>query len=74
MRDYTEGMLERTQMRALPLANRVAEHAPVATACCNACLTCVQTNLVAIGFAGIAGLGGVLGRILKRRSARPIEH
>jgi hypothetical protein len=46
----------------------------VATACCNACRTCVQTNLVAIGFAGIAGLGGALGRVLKRRSARPIEH
>lgn len=67
LQKYTETMLERTQMRALPIANRVAEHAPVATACCNACRMCVQTNLVALAFTGVAGLGTVLGRFLRRR-------
>jgi hypothetical protein len=66
MRDYTEGMLERTQMRALPLANRVAEHAPVATACCNACRTCVQTNVLTVALGAVAFAVAPIRRRLKR--------
>jgi hypothetical protein len=41
-------MLERTTARALPLVNRASEHAPMATACCNACRTCVTNNIVGL--------------------------
>src|SRR5919108_53414 len=35
-------------MRMLPVVNRVAEHAPAATACCNACRTCAANNVFAL--------------------------
>lgn len=41
-------MLERATTRALPLLGRVAEAAPVTTGCCNACRTCVTTNIVGL--------------------------
>ena len=59
-------MLERTSARALPLVNRAAEHAPMATACCNACRTCVQTNILAL----VVGAIGSLGAIVRRRRPR----
>jgi hypothetical protein len=61
-----EDVLERTQASMLPLANRAAEHVPMATACCNACRTCVQTNVLALGLAGIAGLSAFVTRFAKR--------
>ena len=67
---YTEGMLERVTMRALPIANRAAEHAPVATACCNACRTCVQTNLAGLALAGLGGLAALSVRLGKRLTGR----
>ena len=39
------------------------EHAPMATACCNTCRTCAQTNAISLALtivaagAGLAGLG-----------------
>lgn len=45
-------MLERAKTHALPLIGRVNEATPVATGCCNACRTCVTTNV--IGLAGVA--------------------
>jgi hypothetical protein len=62
-------MFERTQLRILPIANRAAEQAPMVTACCNACRTCVQTNIVALGLAAIAGAGASLARFAKRLKA-----
>jgi hypothetical protein len=35
---------------------RYGEHAPLATACCNACRACVTTNLVGIAWAAAGGL------------------
>jgi hypothetical protein len=62
-------MLERTTARALPVVNRVAEHAPMATACCNACRTCVSSNV--LGLAVAAG-GAILSALsgLRRRTPR----
>ena len=37
-------------------AAKYGELAPAATVCCNACRTCVQTNLLAVALAGFAGL------------------
>jgi hypothetical protein len=59
-------MLERTTMRLLPLANRAAENSPMVTACCNACRTCVQTNILGLALAGLAGAGAFLVRLVKR--------
>jgi hypothetical protein len=36
------------QGRAIQLAARYGEQAPMATACCNACRTCTTTNLLAL--------------------------
>ena len=48
-------------------AGRYGENAPMATVCCNACRTCVQTNLIglavaAIGSAAVAVKGRFTGR------------
>jgi hypothetical protein len=61
-------MLERTQMKMLPLASRAADNAPMVTACCNACRTCVQTNIIALALAGIAGIGAFLKRVIAKPS------
>ena len=53
-------------MRVTQVAARYGEHAPMATACCNACRTCVQTNLITIAL-GAAAAAGVAGRRLVRR-------
>jgi len=53
------------------VAARYGEHAPMATACCNACRTCVTTNVIGIATAVLAGVGLNLGRLF-RRPARTI--
>jgi hypothetical protein len=50
------------------VAARYGEQAPLATACCNACRTCVQTNLVAIALGGLTAAGAGLKRYVARRS------
>jgi hypothetical protein len=59
-------MFERTTARALPLVNRASEHAPMATACCNACRTCVTNNIL-----GLLSAGAVAVVAFFRRSASP---
>jgi hypothetical protein len=59
-------MLDRVTTKALPLANRYAEHAPVAATCCNACRTCVQTNVLAAAAAGGLWLVSRAGRLVRR--------
>jgi hypothetical protein len=49
------------------VAARYGEQAPLATACCNACRTCVQTNLVAIALGSLAAAGAGLKRQFARR-------
>lgn len=64
-------MFERTQARMLPIANRAADHVPVATACCNVCRTCVQTNIVGLLLTGIVGLGAFMVPLWKPGKIRP---
>ena len=59
-------MLERVTTKAIPLANRYAEQAPMAATCCNACRTCVQTNVLAAVAAGGLWLASFAGRLVKR--------
>jgi hypothetical protein len=63
-------MLERTQVRVLPALSRTAEHAPMATACCNACRTCAQANAIALLLAGAAGIGAAVARLAGRLTVR----
>jgi hypothetical protein len=41
-------------MRVSQVAAKYGEHAPMATACCNACRTCVTTNALGIATAALA--------------------
>ena len=52
--------------RVAQAAGTYAEHAPVATACCNACRTCATTNIVGLVLAAAtsAAYGGA--RLLRR--------
>ena len=52
--------------RVTQAAAKYGEHAPVATACCNACRTCIQTNLFALGLAGVAAAGAFIARRVPR--------
>lgn len=51
-------------------AAKYGENAPLAATCCNACRTCVQTNLIALGLAAVVGAGAGVARFA-RRFARP---
>jgi hypothetical protein len=58
------------QGRAVQIATRYGDQAPMATVCCNACRTCATTNLLAL--ASTAGLGALyaiarFGRRITRR-------
>ena len=50
--------------RLTQTAVKYGEMAPAATACCNACRTCVQTNLLTAALAGIAAAGAFVARRL----------
>ena len=45
---------------------RYGENAPMATVCCNACRTCVTTNIVGVAMAGIAGAGFAVSKLARR--------
>jgi hypothetical protein len=53
-------------VRVSQVAARYGENAPLATTCCNACRTCVQTNVIGIAL----GLAAALGMAVRRRFAR----
>jgi hypothetical protein len=48
-------------------AARYGEHAPMANACCNACRTCLTTNVIGIATAALAGAGLSVRRLFSRR-------
>jgi hypothetical protein len=51
---------------------KYGENAPMAAVCCNACRTCVTTNIVGLALAAIAGAGyavtGFARRVLAKSS------
>jgi hypothetical protein len=52
--------------RLAQAAGKYAEHAPMATACCNACRTCVQTNILTLAAGVGIGSVAVVRRFVKR--------
>jgi hypothetical protein len=52
--------------RLAQAAARYGEQAPTATACCNACRTCVTANAIALATAAVAGAGVGLARLARR--------
>jgi hypothetical protein len=61
-------VLERAQVKALPLLNRATAFAPATQACCGVCRTCATTNVLTL--AGAAGVWA-LTRIRRVRFVRP---
>jgi hypothetical protein len=53
--------------RAAQTAAKYGEHAPMATVCCNACRTCVQTNLIGLAVAAAGSVGAALVGLARRR-------
>jgi hypothetical protein len=53
-------------VRLAQTASKVGEHAPLATSCCNACRTCVTTNILTIATAALAGAGVAVARFVRR--------
>jgi len=51
------------------VAAKYGEHAPMATFCCNACRTCVTTNVIAIVGSALAAAGGGIWRVVRRKPA-----
>jgi hypothetical protein len=51
-------------------AGKYGENAPMAAVCCNACRTCVTTNILGLVTAGIAGAGYAVANFARRRLAR----
>jgi len=59
--DYTASVKQIWTGRAAQVVGKYGENAPTAAVCCNACRTCVTTNLLALATAaaGAAGYGVV---------------
>jgi len=49
-------------------AAKYGEHAPAAAVCCNACRTCVSTNLFALAAGAVLAAGAGVRRLLGRAS------
>ena len=49
-------------LRVSEVTAKYGEHAPMATVCCNACRTCVQTNLLGIAVGGLAAVWRIFRR------------
>ena len=49
---------------------KYGENAPLATACCNACRTCVTSNVLTLAMGAIAGAGYAVANFTRRRLDR----
>jgi hypothetical protein len=56
--------------RMAQAAGKYGEHAPMAAVCCNACRTCVTTNVLGIAMATAASGGVALAGLVKRLGKR----
>jgi len=54
------------QGRIAETAAKYGENAPMAAVCCNACRTCVQTNLIGLAAAAAIGAGAAVTAFARR--------
>jgi hypothetical protein len=59
---YASGVQTIWRGRLTTAAAKYGELAPTATTCCNACRTCVQTNLLTAALAGVAAAAAFVAR------------
>ena len=59
-------MKQIASLRVTQVAARYGESAPMAGVCCNACRTCVQTNLIGLALAAIGSAGVAIARAVRR--------
>jgi hypothetical protein len=52
--------------RMAQAAGKYGEHAPMAAVCCNACRTCVSTNVIGLATGGIIAAGVAVARFGRR--------
>jgi hypothetical protein len=66
MEGYASGVKLIATGRLGQVTAKYGEQAPMATVCCNACRTCVTTNVVAIVGTALAAAGGGIWRHVRR--------
>ena len=71
MAPYTWRMRRIVTVRVGQLAGKYGEHATMATACCNACRTCVTTNALTVLMGAGAAVGLFFARAVRRLHAKP---
>jgi hypothetical protein len=57
--------------RVAQAVGKYGENAPTAAVCCNACRTCVTTNIVGIATAALAGAGYAVASFARKSFAKP---
>ena len=57
--------------RVAQVAGKYSESAPTAAVCCNACRTCLTTNLIGLAGAGLLAAGYFLARPFSRYFVKP---
>jgi hypothetical protein len=57
--------------RVVQATAKYGEQAPMAAVCCNACRTCVTTNVLGLVTGAVAGAGLAVANFARRRLARP---
>jgi hypothetical protein len=63
-------MKQITSGRVAQVAAKYGEHAPMTAVCCNACRTCVTTNILGLATAAVAATGAGISRAFRRLSDR----
>ena len=63
---HTESVKQIWTGKVTEAAVRYGEHAPMATACCNACRACVTTNALGLLAAGVGTITVAARRLLSR--------
>jgi hypothetical protein len=66
---YDVGMKTFATGKLSQAAAKYGDSAPMAATCCNACRTCVQTNLIALALGTVIAAGAFVTRLVRRAPA-----
>jgi hypothetical protein len=64
--EYASSMKQIATLKAGQVVAKYGENAPLAATCCNACRTCVQTNVIGIALGALAFLAAPVRRRFRR--------